>query len=75
MYGNVERAGERNYIVVCDAIQNLSIAVHIGAFECLVTAMALYYDEMAFYVEKIFFRIAVCEDETELAREVRKAAD
>ncbi|KAG1838676.1 armadillo-type protein, partial [Suillus tomentosus] len=49
--------GERNYImqVVCEATQNPSVSVQVGAFECLVKIMALYYDKMAFYMEQALF--------------------
>ena len=51
--------GERNYImqVVCEATQNPSVAVQVGAFECLVKIMALYYDKMAFYMEQALFGV------------------
>ncbi|KIJ60940.1 hypothetical protein HYDPIDRAFT_169967 [Hydnomerulius pinastri MD-312] len=58
---NFEREGERNYImqVVCEATQNGSVAVQVGAFECLVKIMALYYDKMAFYMEQALFGLTV----------------
>ncbi|KAH7882223.1 armadillo-type protein [Phlebopus sp. FC_14] len=58
---NFEREGERNYImqVVCEATQNSSVAVQVGAFECLVKIMALYYDKMAFYMEQALFGLTV----------------
>ncbi|KAI6002203.1 armadillo-type protein [Pisolithus orientalis] len=58
---NFEREGERNYImqVVCEATQNPSVAVQVGAFECLVKIMALYYDKMAFYMEQALFGLTV----------------
>jgi importin subunit beta-1 len=58
---NFEREGERNYImqVVCEATQNPSVAVQVGAFECLVRIMALYYDKMAFYMEQALFGLTV----------------
>lgn len=51
--------GERNYImqVVCEATQNGSIPVVVGAFECLVKIMQLYYDKMAFYMEQALFGV------------------
>ncbi|KAN0079953.1 Armadillo-type fold [Tylopilus felleus] len=58
---NFEREGERNYImqVVCEATQNPAVAVQVGAFECLVKIMALYYDKMAFYMEQALFGLTV----------------
>ncbi|KAG9310985.1 armadillo-type protein [Chiua virens] len=58
---NFEREGERNYImqVVCEATQNSTVAVQVGAFECLVKIMALYYDKMAFYMEQALFGLTV----------------
>ncbi|KIM58066.1 hypothetical protein SCLCIDRAFT_1218905 [Scleroderma citrinum Foug A] len=58
---NFEREGERNYImqVVCEATQNNSAAVQVGAFECLVKIMALYYDKMSFYMEQALFGLTV----------------
>ncbi|KAK8846795.1 hypothetical protein IAR55_005883 [Kwoniella newhampshirensis] len=54
---NFEREGERNYImqVVCEATQSPSIPVQVGAFECLVKIMALYYEKMDFYMERALF--------------------
>lgn len=51
--------GERNYImqVVCEATQNTSVPVQVGAFECLVKIMTLYYDKMAFYMERALFGV------------------
>ena len=53
--------GERNYImqVVCEATQNPSVAVQVGAFECLVRIMSLYYDKMALYMEQALFGVSV----------------
>ncbi|KAF7964699.1 hypothetical protein HWV62_4055, partial [Athelia sp. TMB] len=58
---NFDREGERNYImqVVCEATQNPSVNVQVGAFECLVRIMALYYDKMAFYMEQALFGLTV----------------
>jgi importin subunit beta-1 len=49
--------GERNYImqVVCEATQSPSPAVQVGAFECLVRIMGLYYSKMDFYMERALF--------------------
>ncbi|KAF8638413.1 hypothetical protein AX17_002220 [Amanita inopinata Kibby_2008] len=58
---NFEREGERNYImqVVCEATQNPSVDVQVGAFECLVKIMSLYYDKMALYMEQALFGLTV----------------
>ncbi|KAL4253746.1 importin beta family protein [Abortiporus biennis] len=58
---NFEREGERNYImqVVCEATQSPSVPVQIGAFECLVKIMTLYYDKMGFYMERALFGLTV----------------
>lgn len=50
--------------VVCEATQSQSQVVQIGAFECLVRIMQLYYDKMRFYMERALFgvrsRLACC---------------
>ncbi|KAI0351594.1 ARM repeat-containing protein [Trametes cingulata] len=58
---NFEREGERNYImqVVCEATQNPSGPVQVGAFECLVKIMSLYYDKMNYYMERALFGLTV----------------
>ncbi|KAL0952370.1 hypothetical protein HGRIS_006648 [Hohenbuehelia grisea] len=58
---NFEREGERNYImqVVCEATQNSNVQVQVGAFECLVRIMGLYYDKMQFYMEQALFGLTV----------------
>ncbi|KAG6866308.1 hypothetical protein C0991_005775 [Blastosporella zonata] len=58
---NFEREGERNYImqVVCEATQNAAVAVQVGAFECLVRIMGLYYDKMGLYMEQALFGLTV----------------
>ncbi|KAJ8508823.1 hypothetical protein ONZ45_g8947 [Pleurotus djamor] len=58
---NFDREGERNYImqVVCEATQNPSVHVQVGAFECLVRIMSLYYDKMAIYMEQALFGLTV----------------
>lgn len=58
---NFEREGERNYImqVVCEATQSSSMVVQIGAFECLVKIMQLYYDKMQLYMERALFGLTV----------------
>jgi hypothetical protein len=43
--------------VVCEATQNPSIPVQVGAFECLVRIMSLYYDKMAVYMEQALFGV------------------
>jgi hypothetical protein len=43
--------------VVCEATQNPSVSVQVGAFECLVKIMALYYDKMSFYMEQALFGV------------------
>lgn len=58
---NFSREGERNYImqVVCEATQSPSIPVQVGAFECLVRIMQLYYNKMGLYMEKALFGLTV----------------
>ncbi|KAG7087450.1 hypothetical protein E1B28_013416 [Marasmius oreades] len=58
---NFDREGERNYImqVVCEATQNPNVNVQVGAFECLVRIMDLYYDKMALYMEQALFGLTV----------------
>ena len=53
--------GERNYImqVVCEATQNPSVSVQVGAFECLVRIMSLYYDKMSLYMEQALFGVSM----------------
>lgn len=43
--------------VVCEATQNSSVPVQVGAFECLVKIMTLYYEKMAFYMERALFGV------------------
>jgi len=43
--------------VVCEATQNASVSVQVGAFECLVRIMSLYYDKMALYMEQALFGV------------------
>ena len=45
--------------VVCEATQNPVVAVQVGAFECLVRIMSLYYDKMALYMEQALFGVRV----------------
>ena len=51
---NFEREAERNYImqIVCEATQCADVRVRVGAFECLVQVMHLYYDKMALYMSQ-----------------------
>lgn len=44
--------------VVCEATQNASTPVVVGAFECLVRIMQLYYDKMGFYMEQALFGVS-----------------
>jgi importin subunit beta-1 len=43
--------------VVCEATQNSSVDVQVGAFECLVRIMGLYYDKMVYYMEQALFGV------------------
>jgi len=43
--------------VVCEATQNASVPVQVGAFECLVRIMSVYYDKMALYMEQALFGV------------------
>lgn len=43
--------------VVCEATQSTSSAVQVGAFECLVKIMHLYYDWMKMYMERALFGV------------------
>ena len=45
--------------VVCEATQNPSVQVQVGAFECLVRIMTLYYEKMSFYMERALFGVRV----------------
>ncbi|KAG1798067.1 armadillo-type protein, partial [Suillus plorans] len=56
---NFDREGERNYImqVICEATQNPSVSVQVGAFRRLVKIVALYYDKTAFYMEQALFGV------------------
>ncbi len=44
--------------VVCEATQSGSVSVQVGAFECLVRIMSLYYDKMGFYMEQALFGVS-----------------
>ncbi|BEI86947.1 hypothetical protein CcaverHIS002_0702930 [Cutaneotrichosporon cavernicola] len=58
---NFEREGERNYImqVVCEATQSTAVPVQVGAFECLVRIMSLYYEFMELYMERALFGLTI----------------
>ena len=43
--------------VVCEATQNSNDSVQVGAFECLVRIMSLYYDKMGLYMEQALFGV------------------
>ncbi|KAJ3044887.1 karyopherin beta [Rhizophlyctis rosea] len=60
IHDNFDREGERNYImqIVCEATQ-ASPRLQVAAFECLVQIMELYYDKMAFYMEKALYRLTL----------------
>ncbi|KAI6045909.1 armadillo-type protein [Pisolithus marmoratus] len=57
MHTDFKHGGEHNHIkqVMCEATQNSSVSVQVGAFEYLVKIMALYYDKMVFYMEQALF--------------------
>lgn len=44
--------------VVCEATQNPSVDVQVGAFSCLVRIMSLYYEKMDFYMERALFGVS-----------------
>ncbi|EFX03096.1 importin beta-1 subunit [Grosmannia clavigera kw1407] len=58
---NFKHEGERNYImqVVCEATQAPDSRIQQGAFGCLNRIMALYYDNMRFYMEKALFGLTI----------------
>lgn len=58
---NFRHEGERNYImqVVCEATQAEDSRIQQGAFGCLNRIMALYYDNMRFYMEKALFGLTI----------------
>lgn len=58
---NFKHEGERNYImqVVCEATQATDSRIQQGAFGCLNRIMALYYDNMRFYMEKALFGLTI----------------
>lgn len=44
--------------VVCEATQSTSADVQVGAYECLVKIMHLYYDQMKLYMERALFGVS-----------------
>jgi importin subunit beta-1 len=58
---NFRHEGERNYImqVVCEATQAEDSRIQQGAFGCLNRIMALYYENMRFYMEKALFGLTI----------------
>ena len=58
---NFKHEGERNYImqVVCEATQAEDSRIQQGAFGCLNRIMALYYENMRFYMEKALFGLTI----------------
>lgn len=58
---NFKHEGERNYImqVVCEATQADDTRIQQGAYGCLNRIMALYYDNMRFYMEKALFGLTI----------------
>jgi importin subunit beta-1 len=58
---NFKHEGERNYImqVVCEATQADDTRIQQGAFGCLNRIMALYYENMRFYMEKALFGLTI----------------
>lgn len=43
--------------VVCEATQSQSEDVQVGAYQCLVRIMSLYYEKMTFYMERALFGV------------------
>ncbi|KAI0172749.1 ARM repeat-containing protein [Hypoxylon sp. FL1284] len=58
---NFKNEGERNYImqVVCEATQASDARIQQGAFGCLNRIMALYYENMRYYMEKALFGLTI----------------
>ncbi|KAK0656491.1 armadillo-type protein [Cercophora newfieldiana] len=58
---NFKHEGERNYImqVICEATQADDSHIQQGAFGCLNRIMALYYENMRFYMEKALFGLTI----------------
>ncbi|KAM3553796.1 hypothetical protein ARSEF4850_006759 [Beauveria asiatica] len=61
VHNNFKHEGERNYImqVVCEATQAPDPRIQQGAFGCLNRIMALYYENMRFYMEKALFGLTI----------------
>ncbi|OAA37764.1 importin beta-1 subunit [Beauveria brongniartii RCEF 3172] len=61
VHNNFKHEGERNYImqVVCEATQASDPRIQQGAFGCLNRIMALYYENMRFYMEKALFGLTI----------------
>ncbi|KAJ6786286.1 hypothetical protein PWT90_00826 [Aphanocladium album] len=61
VHNNFKHEGERNYImqVVCEATQADDPRIQQGAFGCLNRIMALYYENMRFYMEKALFGLTI----------------
>ncbi|OAR00599.1 hypothetical protein LLEC1_05191 [Akanthomyces lecanii] len=61
VHNNFKHEGERNYImqVVCEASQASDARIQQGAFGCLNRIMALYYENMRFYMEKALFGLTI----------------
>ncbi len=45
--------------VVCEATQSSAVPVQVGAFECLVRIMSLYYEFMELYMERALFGVSL----------------
>jgi importin subunit beta-1 len=43
--------------VVCEATKSTSTEVVVGAYECLVRIMSLYYEKMALYMQQALFAV------------------
>ncbi|KAK3489205.1 ARM repeat-containing protein [Neurospora hispaniola] len=58
---NFKHEGERNYImqVICEATQAEDSRIQQGAYGCLNRIMALYYENMRFYMEKALFGLTI----------------
>ena len=47
---------------VCNSAMKPPLDLQVGAFECLVKIMTLYYDKMVVYMEKALFGVRVFTD-------------
>ena len=63
LQGSPVSQNERDYImsVVCEASKSQSIEVVVGAYECLVRIMSLYYEKMALYMQQALFAVRAVE--------------